>query len=365
MNFGIHPNDLANAWTFQQVYLVIENRVEQNDRINLGFRVDNLLGNEWQNFHSTGLFDNAFRLDHVGFDLVQLYGEIHLPVLTRGGLDVKGGRFFALSGYENGPAPMRPLLSSSYVDYYANPFTLFGVLTTLHLTDQITLYNGAVNGWDRWIDAHDKWNYTGGFTWFSGDGRTEWTITVDSGPSQYPRFLPPTLVPFPTGTVPTPALVGRQNPDYPRDIRTLMTSVVGHEWTNNFTTIVETDLGYEDNIPAWARRDRAKRFMVRRGRLVPLRPGRETHGCLPGGILQRRPSGADPRLRHVLRDDAGSDLPSQELALGPSRGTIRLGRTDTPVQRGTLRQPVHLRLRHDHLILTRLGRRESPLPSSS
>jgi len=222
---------------------------KQNDRINLGFRVDNLLGNEWQNFHSTGLFDNAFRLDHVGFDLVQLYGEIHLPVLTRGGLDVKGGRFFALSGYVNGPAPMRPLLSSSYVDYYANPFTLFGVLTTLHLTDQITLYNGAVNGWDRWIDAHDKWNYTGGFTWFSGDGRTEWTITVDSGPSQFPRFLPPTLVPFPTGTVPIPPLVGRRNPDYSRDIRTLVTSVVGHEWTNNFTTIVETDLGYEDNIP--------------------------------------------------------------------------------------------------------------------
>ena len=44
----------------------------------------------------------------LGYDPVQLYGEVHLPWLTKGGVDVKGGRFYALTGYEDGRAPARP-----------------------------------------------------------------------------------------------------------------------------------------------------------------------------------------------------------------------------------------------------------------
>ena len=30
---------------------------------------------------------------------------------------------------------------------------------TLHLTDRINLYSGAINGWDRWINSHNPWGY--------------------------------------------------------------------------------------------------------------------------------------------------------------------------------------------------------------
>ncbi|MBV8555727.1 MAG: hypothetical protein JO116_09185, partial [Planctomycetaceae bacterium] len=46
-NFGVNPNDLANSWMGNQYYLIVENPLEQNDRINFGFRVDNLFGNDW------------------------------------------------------------------------------------------------------------------------------------------------------------------------------------------------------------------------------------------------------------------------------------------------------------------------------
>ena len=84
--------------------------------------------------------------------MAQFYGEVHLPVLTKGGLDVKGGRWYTLAGYEVVPATGRPLLSVPYMFNYGQPFTHMGVVTTLHVTDKLNLYNGTINGWDRCID---------------------------------------------------------------------------------------------------------------------------------------------------------------------------------------------------------------------
>ncbi len=95
----------------------------------------------------------TFIPNHVqGYDLSQLYGEVHLPVLTPGGIDVKGGLWYTLAGYEQVPAIARPLLSVPYMFNYGQPFRHVGVVTTWHLTDRLNLYNGTINGWDRWID---------------------------------------------------------------------------------------------------------------------------------------------------------------------------------------------------------------------
>ncbi len=100
-NFGVNPNHRANQWMGNQYYLVAENPLEQNDKVNFGFRVDSLFGNDWQFNKMYGLFDEAFNLNQFsGFDLAQFYGEVHLPVLTKGGVDVRGGRFYTLAGYE-------------------------------------------------------------------------------------------------------------------------------------------------------------------------------------------------------------------------------------------------------------------------
>jgi hypothetical protein len=250
INFGVNPNFLANRWMGNQYYLIVENPLEQNDRINFGFRVDNLFGNDWQFNHMRGLFETSFQPNHfAGYDPAQIYGEVHLPFLTRGGIDVKGGRFYTILGYEVVPATGRPLLSVPYMFNYGQPFTHFGMISTLHLTDRINVLNGTVNGWDRWINENYKWNYIGGVTWTSKSGKANLAISYIFGPNQYPRFLNannPIVLP---GNTPPPFEAGRRNLGYGSNSRLLFTTVFTYKWTDKLTQVMETDQGFENNIP--------------------------------------------------------------------------------------------------------------------
>ena len=60
LNFSVFPNRLANSWQGDQYYLVIEKPAQQVDTINLGFRFDSFLGNDWEFSKDYGLFDRAF-----------------------------------------------------------------------------------------------------------------------------------------------------------------------------------------------------------------------------------------------------------------------------------------------------------------
>ncbi|MDX2037193.1 MAG: outer membrane beta-barrel protein [Isosphaeraceae bacterium] len=250
-NFGVNPNFKANQWMGNQYYIVFERLLEQNDEINFGFRIDNLFGNDWTFNHATGLFDTQNKPGRfAGYDPAQMFAEVHLPILTEGGLDVKGGRFYTLAGYEVVPATGRPLLSVPYMFAYGQPFTHFGVLTTLHVTDKINFYNGAINGWDRWINDTYKWGYMGGLSWTFNDDKTTLTTIVIAGPNQFQRFLPTSQAIQPVGTpVTPPQYSGRYNPYYAGNIRTLVTTVLTHKWNDKLTQVFETDQGAEPRVP--------------------------------------------------------------------------------------------------------------------
>ncbi len=250
-NFGVNPNYKANEWMGNQYYLVIENPLEQSDEVNFGFRVDNLFGNDWQFNHAHGLFDTSFDPNSfAGYDPAQIYAEVHLPVLTEGGIDVKGGRFYTTLGYEVVPAISRPLLSVPYMFNYGQPFTHFGMLSTFHVSKQINWYNGVVNGWDRWINENYKWNYLGGLSYTSEDGKFSLATNFIIGPNQFPRFLPIGQQIQPTGTpVAPPEFARRRNPGYAGSDRTTFTTVLTYKWTDKLTHVMETDQSFEQNVP--------------------------------------------------------------------------------------------------------------------
>ncbi|WP_152053223.1 outer membrane beta-barrel protein [Tautonia marina] len=249
-NFGVNPNDLANQWMGNQYYLIVEDPIEQGEGLNFGFRFDNLFGNDWQFNHMHGLFDDTFQLNRfAGYDPAQFYAEVHLPVLTEGGLDIRGGRWYTIAGYEGVPAVSRPLLSVPYMFDYGQPFTHFGVLTTLYVSDRVKLFNGAINGWDRFVNDHYDWGYVGGFSWDSPDGRSHLAFTCLWGPNQFPRFLPAHTQIFPTGYVNIPSLAGLPNPGYRRNDRTLFTTVMTRNWTDRLLQVLEFDQGWERSIP--------------------------------------------------------------------------------------------------------------------
>src|SRR5207245_8518124 len=103
---------------------------------------------------------------------------------------------------------------TGYLLAYAHPFTHFGFMTTWHVTDRLNLYNGAVNGWDRWIDQNYRWGYAGGFSWDSVDDRTNLTVTFNLGPNQFPRFFKADYQLAPNGVPQPPFLAGRRNLSY-------------------------------------------------------------------------------------------------------------------------------------------------------
>ncbi len=248
-NFSVFPNRLADQWQGNQYYLVLEKQLAPTDVVNFGGRFDTLFGNDWVFTKSYGLFDRAFKNGQfAGVDLPQMYAEVHLPILTKNGLDVRGGRFYSPAGFENVQAIKRPLLSVPYL-FNFTPFTLFGVFTTLHINDRINVYNGAVNGWDRWIDVNYRYSYIGGFNYNSRDRQTSLTSIVLTGPDQLPRF-PAANSPFlPTGVVVTPALQGKVNPYYAGNWRTYLSTVATHNYNARLTEAAEVFFVHETNVP--------------------------------------------------------------------------------------------------------------------
>ncbi|WZP00615.1 outer membrane beta-barrel protein [Isosphaeraceae bacterium EP7] len=254
-NFGVNPNFKANSWMGNQYYLVVENPLEQSDEINFGFRADNLWGNDWQFNHMAGFADRAFNLNSFqGYDLAQAYAEVHIPdnVFGTKGLDIKGGRFYTLAGYEVVPATGRPLLSVPYMFNYGQPFTHFGMVSTWHVNDRLNIYNGAINGWDRWINENYKWGYIGGFTYNFKDEKTNISFISIWGPNQFPRQLPNNTQIFPTGYINIPSLAGAKNNGYASNDRLLFTTVITHKWSDKLTQVIETDQGFEQNVPGAA-----------------------------------------------------------------------------------------------------------------
>jgi hypothetical protein len=251
-NVTVAPNRLANRWQGNQYYLIVEDAIEPGDRANLGFRLDTLFGNDWSFTKSLGLFDQAFTpFSFAGLDFPQIYGEAHLPIRDGVSLDVKGGRFYSPAGYEAVMAVKRPLLSWPNLLTYT-PFTFFGALTSLHLGDRTTLFNGAVNGTDRWINSNYRYSYLGGLNWNSRDGRTTFSTVVLVGPNQLPffpgaGFQTPTL---PVGAYTYAPLAGRRNPFYGRSTLVFQDAVVTHAWgeSKRLTQALEAFYITEGNV---------------------------------------------------------------------------------------------------------------------
>jgi hypothetical protein len=248
-NFSVFPNRLANRWQGNQYYLVTEMLARQDDSANFGFRFDGLLGNDWQFSKSYGLFDRAFKPNSfAGIDLPQMYVDLHLPILTNLGLDLRGGRFYSPTGLSSVMAVKRPLLSVPYV-FNFTPFTFLGFESTLHVNPQLNLINSAINGNDRWFDTRYRYNYQGGFNWTSKTGDTEWLMYVLVGPDQLPTF-PPVNSPFLPLGVPQspPKLAGKTNPLSAHHPRTYLDSAVSHKWNDRLTLaaraffVIDTDV---------------------------------------------------------------------------------------------------------------------------
>jgi hypothetical protein len=248
-NFSVFPNRLADSWQGDQYYVVIEKPARQGDTVDLGYRFDSFLGNDWEFSKDYGLFDRAFTPNSfAGVDLPQMFVEAHVPVLTNLGLLVRFGRFYSPAGFESVMATKRPLLSVPYL-FNFTPFTFLGFQSILHVNPQLNLINSVVNGDDRWFNENYHYSYNGGFNWTSKNAATSVASYVLVGPGQLPRF-PPLNSPFlPLGVPQSPPnLAGKPNHLYAHHPRTYFDITVTHKWNDRLTQAAETFFIIDTNV---------------------------------------------------------------------------------------------------------------------
>jgi hypothetical protein len=247
-NFGVYPNHLADQWMGNQYYLTIENPLNTVDTVNFGFRFDMLFGNDWLFTKDYGLFDKAWHNNSFpGLDLPQIYGEVHLPILTPLGVDIRAGRFFSLTGFESPQAIARPLLSAPMTLNFT-PFTFFGGYAKLNVHPRFNMWGGTVDGFDRWPNEPYKWGFIGGTTWTSRDQKFTMVLGGVSAYDQLPIFPPPNAPYLPVG-VPGPGFLSRRpNPFYNKSRRAYLVGVVTYKWTAKLTEAVETAHVFDPEI---------------------------------------------------------------------------------------------------------------------
>src|SRR5262249_31977103 len=168
-------------------------------------------------------------------------------ILTPRGLDLRAGRFFSPTGFESPQAIARPLLSVPYLMNFT-PFTFFGAYANLHVHERLNIWNGVIDGFDRWPNEPYKWGYMGGMSWTSRDQKLNLVIGGVSEYDQLPVFPPSTAVDLPVG-VPGPGFLSRRpNPFYNKSRRAYLVAVATYKWTDRLTQAVETAHVFDPEI---------------------------------------------------------------------------------------------------------------------
>jgi hypothetical protein len=237
-------NDRAWQGMMNQLYLVNERTLDTEDGgWDWGGRVDLLYGTDYIYTTARGL--DAFQAGepgaaaprwgsnkYYGLAMPQLYGELGYNDLA-----VKFGHFYTIIGYEVVPAIGNFFYTHAYCMQYGEPFTHTGILTTWTPNDQITFYNGIVNGWDNWDDgtgtfgavtnaypsAGSNASYLGGATMKNSDATQTLTIAAISG-NENPIFGTP--------------IVGN---------RSMFSTVYVNELSDKLTYVFQNDNGWQFN----------------------------------------------------------------------------------------------------------------------
>jgi hypothetical protein len=234
INFGRLFDDRANDFALNQVLLTIERPLAPEEgKWDWGFKIQPMYGSDARYTHLVYLLDN-YSNDYFQFDLVEAYANVHLPYLTKGGIDVKGGIFVTLQGLEVIYGPGNPFYSHSYLFNYAIPLKHTGGLVTLHLTDQIDLHAGGVTGINTFTDNNDSPSLHLGASWASKNEKATVFAAFHYGPENDSAYSKPAL-----GGV-----------DSNSDARYIADVVLTLKPTDKLTLMTDLNYGKEDGFQA-------------------------------------------------------------------------------------------------------------------
>ena len=146
-NFGRFFDDRANEPLLNQLVVNFERAlVPKPGEFDWGFKVQLMYGSDARFIHSLGLLDNTATESILQPDLVEAYLNLHFPILSEGGLDVKLGKFVTLEGAETIDPRTNFFYSHTYIFNFGIPLNHTGGLATWHATSHINLVAGLTRG---------------------------------------------------------------------------------------------------------------------------------------------------------------------------------------------------------------------------
>jgi hypothetical protein len=182
-NFGRLFDDRANEPLLNQLAINFERALAPlPNEFDWGFKVQAMVASDARYTHSLGLFDRTM-IQTVEPDLVEAYLNLHFPVMTEGGLDLKLGKFVTLEGAETIDPRTNIFYSHTYLFNFGIPLTHTGALATWHATSHLDLYAGLTRGVNTSIeDNNGSVAFHGGIGLNLLDGKLTALATTHIGP---------------------------------------------------------------------------------------------------------------------------------------------------------------------------------------
>jgi hypothetical protein len=155
-NFGRLFDDRSNEALLNQAVITAERTLDSSATgFDWGFKAQFMFGSDARFIHSLGLFDNTMRTNLYQPDLVEAYLNLHFPIISEGGLDLKLGKFVTLEGAETIDPRTDAFYSHTYIFNFGIPFNHTGVLGTFHATKWLDLMAGVTRGVNTSIDDNN------------------------------------------------------------------------------------------------------------------------------------------------------------------------------------------------------------------
>src|SRR5438876_8412345 len=183
-NFGRFFDGRANEPLLNQLVINFERALApEPGEFDWGFKLQFMYGSDARFIHSLGLFSNTEATSIVQPDLVEGYLNLHLPIISEGGLDMKLGKWVTLEGAETIDPRTNFFYSHTYIFNFGIPFNHTGALFTVHTTNWLDLMAGVTRGVNTSVeDNNDSPAFDGGVGLNLNEGKLVVSASTHIGP---------------------------------------------------------------------------------------------------------------------------------------------------------------------------------------
>lgn len=225
-NFGRLFDDRSNEFVMNQAVITGERVLDPKVGFDWGFKLQLLFGTDAHYIHSLGLRNHRTGNGSYGADIPEAYLNLHFPILTEGGIDLKLGKFVTLEGAETIDPRSNPFYSHTYIFNFAIPFNHTGALFTLYATKWLNLVAGVTRGVNTSIDDN---NHAAAFHGGIGLHLNEEKFVVSAATH-----------------------IGPETPHNDHDLRYLNTITTTWKITDKLTSITDINYSHDDGADASA-----------------------------------------------------------------------------------------------------------------